>query len=114
MHSKYKGVSGIIVDKKVPTFPGLKPYDVQVLGMPANFTVNPRTGIIDYIQVHPELLSLAAFKQGVKSTVVNSAEGDIQIVIPAYLNEDHFHRALPLMPGVLRVCLEDLFYKGNT
>ena len=76
---------------------------MQVLGMPAQFTVNPRTGIIDYIQVHPELLSLAAFKQGVTSTVIKSEGGDIQIVIPAYLNEDHFQRALPSLPGILRV-----------
>ena len=77
---------------------------LQVLGMPANFTVNPRTGSIDYIQVNPELLSVAAHKQGVVATVGKSDAGDIQIVIPAYLNEEHFQRALPLMPSILRVC----------
>ena len=73
---------------------------LQVIGMPATFTVNPRTHIVDYIEVHPDFLSPAAFKQA--TTCFPSA--DIKIIIPAYLNEDHFQRALPLMPGILRVC----------
>ena len=77
--------------------------DLQVLGMPAHYTVNPRTGAIDYIQVYPELLSIAAFKEGVRSTCAKTQGGDIQIVIPAYLTQDHFQRALPLLPGILRV-----------
>lgn len=71
--------------------------------MPAHFTVNPRTGNIEYIQVQPELLSLTAFRQGVRSTCAKTDGGDVQIVIPAYLDEDHFQRALPLLPSILRV-----------
>lgn len=69
--------------------------------MGASFTVNPRTGTIDYIYLYPDLLSIAAFKQGVTSTVAEG--GNIQIVIPAYISEQHFERAMPLMPGILRV-----------
>ena len=72
--------------------------------MPANYTVNPRTRVIDYILVYPELLSPAAFKQGVSAAVATS-DGEVQIVIPAYLNEDHFQRVLPMLPGILKVCL---------
>ena len=79
--------------------------------MPANFTINPRTHVIDYILVHPELLSMAAFKQGITAAVANS-EGDVQTVIPAYLNEDHFQRVLPLLPGVLKVLLFPRYCAG--
>jgi hypothetical protein len=75
----------------------------QVLGMPATYTKNPRTGEIDYIQVQTELLAVSAFKQGVRRGP-GRGEADIQIVIPAYLCEEHFQRALPLLPGILKVC----------
>ena len=83
---------------------------LQVLGMPAHFTVNPRTGQVDYIEVHPELLSLSAFSQGVRATCSKNTGGDIQVAVPAYLNEEHFQRALPHLPGILRVSfrMEDL------
>lgn len=74
--------------------------------MGATYTVNPRTRAIEYIQLFPELISVAAFKQGVTATVAASQGGKIQIVIPAYINEQHFQRALPLMPGILKVYFE--------
>ena len=70
--------------------------------MPASFTVNPRTGAVDYISVGMELLSVAAFKQGVRQGP-GRGDADIQIVIPAYLCQEHFQRALPLLPGILKV-----------
>lgn len=79
--------------------------------MPAHYTTNPRTGTIDYIQVQPELLSLAAFTQGAKATCGRTDGGDIQVVIPAYISEDHFQRALPLLPGVLRVSPGPLYHR---
>ena len=76
--------------------------------MPANFTVNPRTGAVDYIAVQMDMLSVAAFKQGVRRGP-GRGDADIQIVIPAYLCQDHFQRALPLLPGILKVRTQIIF-----
>ncbi len=48
--------------------------------MPASFTVNPRTGEVDYIAVQTEggLLAVSAFKQGVRRGP-GRGEADIQV-----------------------------------
>jgi hypothetical protein len=40
----------------------------DVLGLPLTFTVNPASQRVDYIQAHPYLLSVTAFKAGVRRT----------------------------------------------
>ena len=75
---------------------------LQVLGMPLRWTINPRTGALDYIQADPELLSTSAFQQGVRETPQHH---QVMAVLPAYLTQEHFERALPRMPKLLRVRL---------
>lgn len=81
--------------------------------MLASHTTNPRTGQIDYISVETELLSVVAFKRGVRRGPGKAQGGDFQVVIPAYLCEEHFQRAIPLLPGILKVgfCLPQLVLK---
>ena len=70
-----------------------------VLGMPLQWTVNPRTRQVDYIEASPDLLSLDAFSAGVCKTPSN---GHVQGVLPVFLTQAHFERALPHLHAILR------------
>lgn len=74
-------------------------YQDEVLGLPISFTVNPATQAVDYIEAHPDLLSISAFKAGVKKTPTRDK---IDAVLPVYLTADHFERALPYLPALLK------------
>jgi hypothetical protein len=43
-------------------------FEEDVLGLPVTFTKNPKTGAVDYILAHPDLISMTAFKAGVRQT----------------------------------------------
>ncbi|EFN51646.1 hypothetical protein CHLNCDRAFT_54899 [Chlorella variabilis] len=76
-------------------------FETEVLGFAYQFTVNPKTGAADYIMpTSPDLVAVEAVAAGL---VARDAGGtDIQGAIPAYITQDHFHRALPFLPRVLR------------
>ena len=61
-----------------------------VLGVPVDFSVNPRTNCIDYISSTMELLSVEAFDKGVRKTQWNE---DFKAWLPLFLTPDHFQRA---------------------
>lgn len=81
--------------------------DLQVLGMPLYYTINPKKQCVDYIAVGVDLLSITAFKQGVHkpATKAELSGQNIMDVCPVYLDEDHFKRALPHLNFVLKVNL---------
>ncbi|KAL4860149.1 Ubiquitin-conjugating enzyme E2 B [Chlorella vulgaris] len=70
------------------------------------FTINPKTRQADYISTNsPDLVAVEAVRSGL---VVRDAQGNaIQGVIPAYITADHFKRALPYLPAVLRQLCPD-------
>ena len=73
-------------------------FEDAVLGLPVDFTVNPKTRKIDYIKPIVEPLSLAAFKSGVRRSVWNEK---FRAWLPLYITHDHFQRALPHLKRAL-------------
>lgn len=72
----------------------------DVLGLPLAYTTNPRTGAVDYIEAFPDLLSLSAFKAGMRATPAGPSER-VEALLPLYITADHFKSALPHMPALL-------------
>ncbi|EPS45064.1 hypothetical protein H072_987 [Dactylellina haptotyla CBS 200.50] len=69
--------------------------DEDVLGLPIDWTMNPKTKQVDYIYVvdSSDLLSRAAFHDDrVRKTTWNK---EFKSWCPMYLSEEHFQRALP-------------------
>ena len=73
-------------------------HEDDVLGVPVDFTVNPKTRKLDYIKPIMEPLSLTAFKSGVRRSVWNEK---FRAWLPLYITHDHFHRALPHLQRAL-------------
>ena len=69
-------------------------FEDDILGVPLDFTRNPRTGLSDYVSVSSDsILSKTAWHvHGVKRTAWNEPA---QCWLPLYISEDHFQRALP-------------------
>jgi stress response protein SCP2 len=67
-------------------------FDEDVLGMPIDFTVNPRTRKVDYIRFWPELLSSSAYHgtDRVRHTTWNEP---FKLWLPVFIGPDHFSRA---------------------
>jgi hypothetical protein len=63
----YRLESGAILDE-LRCFYSRTSLQEDVLGLPLTFTVNPASQRVDYIQAHPYLLSVTAFKAGVRRT----------------------------------------------
>lgn len=63
-----------------------------VLGVPVDFSVNPRTNRIDYISTTLDYVSLDAFKSGLRLSQWNEAFKDW---LPFFLTPEHFQRARP-------------------
>jgi hypothetical protein len=63
-----------------------------VLGVPVDFSVNPRTNRIDYISTTLDYVSLDAFKSGLRLSQWNEAFKDW---LPLFLTPEHFQRARP-------------------
>ncbi|KAF3914380.1 hypothetical protein ABW21_db0200723 [Orbilia brochopaga] len=69
--------------------------DEDVLGLPVDFTVNPKTKQVDYIYLvdSSDLLSRTAFMaDGVRRTTWNR---EFSAWCPMFLSDEHFRRALP-------------------
>jgi len=65
-------------------------FKEAVLGIPVDFSVNPRTQRIDYISSTMDLMSSEAIDRGVRLTQWNEA---FKTWIPVFLTQDHFQRA---------------------
>ncbi|KAK9828625.1 hypothetical protein WJX72_001162 [[Myrmecia] bisecta] len=85
-------------------------YQEAVLGLPVRFTVNPRTGVVDYIEADMDLLSLEAVQAGVTKTTANDA---FDALLPLYIDADHFQRALPAYPALLRKLAPEQVGRGG-
>lgn len=68
-------------------------FEEDVLGIPIEFTMNPRTHKVDYIASSWDLLSRTAFQDDkIRITVFKETFTDW---LPLYITHDHFARALP-------------------
>ena len=89
-----------------------KTFEEDVLGVPLNYTINPRTGKIDYISSTMDLLSHGAYAAGCRSTdwggkirLLSHIPGCSSTVwgdkilgwLPLFFTHDHFQRAMPLL-----------------
>jgi stress response protein SCP2/ubiquitin-protein ligase len=74
-------------------------YEEDVLGVPIEFTINPRTERIDYIYSSMDLLSSEAFfEHKVRKTVWKE---EFTNWLPLYITQDHFERAIPYIEKTL-------------
>ena len=71
--------------------------------MPLTFTKNPKTGEVDYINPNPDLISMSYHEQikEINFTLINSNKEDYQLLLPVYINKEHFTRALPYIQQVM-------------
>jgi hypothetical protein len=77
----------------------------EVLGIPIDYTVNPKTRKIDYVYSTMELVSHRAWhSQNLSKTVWGET---IKGWLPVYLSEDHFLRGAQLLPSCLRRIVND-------
>lgn len=77
----------------------------EVLGIPIDYTVNPKTRKIDYVFSTMELVSHRAWSsQNLSRTVWGEA---IKGWLPVYLCEEHFQRGSQLLPACLRRIVND-------
>ena len=66
----------------------------DVLGVGVAFTVNPKTKMVDYIDVSQDLVSQTAFSNN--SNALTDAFGNTyNLFLPLYFSEEYFQRALP-------------------
>lgn len=74
-------------------------YEEDVLGIPIEYTINPRTERIDYIYSSMDLLSSEAFfEHKVRKTVWKE---EFTNWLPLYITQDHFERAVPYIEKTL-------------
>ena len=71
-----------------------KTFFEDVLGVGVTFTVNPKTKMIDYIDVSQDLFSQTAFS-GSGSSLTDAFGDTYNLILPLYFSEEHFQRALP-------------------
>jgi ubiquitin-protein ligase/Mg-chelatase subunit ChlD len=77
----------------------------DVMGIPLNYTINPRTGCVDYIYSSMELMSKGCYTAGIR---VNTWGEAINGFMPLYLTKEHFTRALPrIQESILKLSLQD-------
>jgi stress response protein SCP2 len=84
----------------------------DVLGVGLDFTVNPKTKLVDYISVSQDILSQTAFsKHKVRTDVFGNK---FQVFLPLYFSEDHFQRALPqIQKTIFGLCPEKRLQFGS-
>lgn len=80
-----------------------KTFLEDVLGVGVNFTVNPKTKNVDYVELTQDLLSETAFQT---NRIRKDAFGNsFKLFLPLYFTEEHFKRALPAIEKtVYRLC----------
>ena len=77
----------------------------EVLGIPIDYTINPKTRKVDYIYSTMELVSHRAWNSQNLSTTVWGET--IKGWLPVYLCEEHFQRGAQLLPSCLRRIVND-------
>ena len=68
-------------------------FEEDVLGIPINFSVNPKTEKVDYVSSSLDILSLTAFNK--HQVRISPYKQPFTHFLPLYISEDHFQRALP-------------------
>ena len=86
-------------------------FTEDVLGVPLDFTRNPRTNLTDYVSVSCDsLLSKTAFHEhGIRKTAWNKPS---LCLLPLYLSEEHFQRALPMIKRTIAQVSGMVGYSG--
>lgn len=84
----------------------------DVLGVGVNYTVNPRTKVVDYIDLSQDLLSTTAFQE---HRIRADAFGNpFKLFLPLYFSEEHFQRALPqIQKTICRLCSVSAEHAGK-
>ena len=75
-----------------------KTFFEDTVGIGLNYTVNPKTKKVDYIDAGQDLISLSIFKEGKKSDAFGNK---FDLLLPLYFSNDHFERALPLIMSTI-------------
>jgi len=80
-----------------------KTFLEDVLGVGVNFTINPKTKNVDYVELTQDLLSETAFQT---NRIRKDAFGNsFKLFLPLYFTEEHFKRALPsIEKTIYRLC----------
>lgn len=80
-----------------------KTFLEDVIGVGANYTVNPKTKNVDYVELSQDLLSESAFQ---KDRVRKDAFGNtFKLFLPLYFTKEHFSRGLPAIEKtIFRLC----------
>lgn len=82
-----------------------KTFFEDIIGIGLNYTVNPKTKKVDYIDAGQDLISVSIFKEGKKSDAFGNK---FKLFLPLYFSNDHFGRALPLiMSTIMKLCPEE-------
>lgn len=86
-------------------FHSKKTFFEDILGLGIDFTVNPKTKVVDYINTSQDLFSASSFnRRGIKSDAFGN---EFKLFLPLYFSRDHFRRALPTIKStVMSLCLE--------
>lgn len=86
-------------------------WDETIICLPLRKTMNPVTGVVDYIEAYPYTISLDAYRAGVR---VSPAGEPIDDVLPLYISDEHFQRALPHLTRLLPRLAPENFKNGTT
>lgn len=77
-------------------------FQEDILGIPLEFTMNPRLGQVDYIYSSMDLISKEAYLGGLRKTVWKEKFTEW---LPIYITHEHFKRALPdIEKTILALC----------
>lgn len=76
-----------------------KSVEEDVLGVPLHYTINPRTGQVDYIYSTMDTLGYSSYVGGLRKTVWGE---DFNGFLPLYFTEAHFQRAIPALQQCIR------------
>lgn len=84
-------------------------FNDDVLGVPLDFTRNPRTGRTDYISIYCDsIISKTAWHEhNIRTTAWNEKA---LCFLPLYISEDHFQRALP----AIKLCISQVAGMANS
>jgi stress response protein SCP2 len=98
-------VASFNLDESMRCFHTKKTFLQDVLGLLVDFTVNPKTKVIDYIALSQDPLSHGAFqKDKIRSDVFGNK---FTLFLPLYFSKEHFLRALPLIQkAIVKLCPE--------
>ncbi|GFH55893.1 hypothetical protein CTEN210_12369 [Chaetoceros tenuissimus] len=76
-----------------------KTFFEGIIGVGVDYTINPKTRIVDYISLSQDLVSKSSFDIGNTSDVFDNT---YKLFLPLYFSNGHFQRALPLIKKAVR------------